>query len=84
MAKNVVLLSDGTGNSAAKLFKTNVRRLYGALDVTDPDRQVAYYADGVGTSSFKPLGLLLKADERARVCELAPTLSTSSMTRGTA
>ncbi|HYZ26218.1 MAG TPA: hypothetical protein VE597_04865, partial [Geminicoccaceae bacterium] len=30
--RNIVLLSDGTGNSAAKLNKTNVWRLYQALD----------------------------------------------------
>jgi len=53
-----VLLSDGTGNSAAKLFKTNVWRLYGALDLSDPGRQIAYYDDGVGTSSFRPLAIL--------------------------
>jgi uncharacterized protein (DUF2235 family) len=53
MSKNIVLLSDGTGNSSAKLFKTNVWRLFQALDLTDPDKQVAYYDNGVGTSSFK-------------------------------
>jgi uncharacterized protein (DUF2235 family) len=58
MAKNIVLLSDGTGNSSAKLFKTNVWRLHEALDLTDPARQVAAYDDGVGTSSFKPLAIL--------------------------
>lgn len=31
--KSIVLFSDGTGNSAAKLFKTNVWRLYQAVDV---------------------------------------------------
>jgi uncharacterized protein (DUF2235 family) len=56
--KNIVLLSDGTGNSAAKLFKTNVFRLYEALDRSDPTVQVAYYDDGVGTSSFRPLAAL--------------------------
>ncbi len=56
--KNIVLLSDGTGNSAAKLFKTNVFRLYEALDRSDPALQVAYYDDGVGTSSFRPLAAL--------------------------
>src|SRR5882672_2287796 len=56
--KNIVLLSDGTGNSAAKLFKTNVWGLYQALDLADETRQIAYYDDGVGTSSFKPLALL--------------------------
>jgi uncharacterized protein (DUF2235 family) len=58
MAKNIVLLSDGTGNSSAKLFTTNVWRLYQALDVSDPKRQVAHYDNGVGTSSFKPLAIL--------------------------
>ena len=28
-SRNIILLSDGTGNSAASLFKTNVRRHYG-------------------------------------------------------
>jgi len=36
MSKNIVLLSDGTGNSSSKIFKTNVWRLYQALDLTDP------------------------------------------------
>jgi uncharacterized protein (DUF2235 family) len=53
MAKNIVLLSDGTGNSSAKIFKTNVWRLYQALDLTDSTAQVAFYDNGVGTSSFK-------------------------------
>src|SRR4051794_8984496 len=53
MSKNIVLLSDGTGNSSAKIFKTNVWRLYQALDLIDPNKQVAFYDDGVGTSSFK-------------------------------
>lgn len=61
--KTIVLLADGTGNSAAKLFKTNVWRLYRALDLGDRPptgemRQIAYYHDGVGTSTFKPLALL--------------------------
>jgi uncharacterized protein (DUF2235 family) len=55
--KTIVLLSDGTGNSSAKLFKTNVWRIYEGLDLSHPD-QVAYYDNGVGTSSFKPLALV--------------------------
>lgn len=51
----IVVLSDGTGNSAAKVLKTNVWRLYQALDLSDSARQIAYYDDGIGTSSFKPL-----------------------------
>jgi hypothetical protein len=58
MAKNIVLLSDGTGNSAAKLLKTNVWRVYEALQLNDPTEQVACYDDGVGTSTFKPLALV--------------------------
>jgi hypothetical protein len=51
------LLSDGTGNSAAKLHKTNVWRLYQALDLAGDD-QIAFYHDGVGKSGFRPLQLL--------------------------
>lgn len=64
MAKNIVLLSDGTGNSASNLFKSNVWRLYQALnlkpDPADPrqPKQIAYHDDGVGTASFKPLALI--------------------------
>lgn len=49
MAKNIVILSDGTGNSAAKAHKTNVWRLYTALEKREPDRQVVMYDDGVGS-----------------------------------
>ncbi|WP_439496789.1 DUF2235 domain-containing protein [Bosea sp. (in: a-proteobacteria)] len=55
--RKIILLSDGTGNSAAALFKTNVFRLYQALDLSRKD-QVAFYDDGVGTSTFKPLAML--------------------------
>jgi uncharacterized protein (DUF2235 family) len=55
--KNIVLLSDGTGNSSAKFVKTNVWRMYEALDLTGGD-QVALYDNGVGTSGFMPLALL--------------------------
>ncbi|MEA2868865.1 MAG: hypothetical protein QOE39_3580 [Bradyrhizobium sp.] len=58
MSKNIVLLSDGTGNSSSKLFTTNVWRLYQALDLTNPAQQIAYYDDGVGTSWFKPFAIL--------------------------
>jgi uncharacterized protein (DUF2235 family) len=58
MSKNIVLLSDGTGNSSAKVFKTNVWRLFQILDLRDPTSQIAYYDDGVGTSSFKAFAVL--------------------------
>lgn len=58
MSKNIVLLSDGTGNSSSKLFKTNVWRMYQTLDLEHPSQQVAYYDNGVGTSSFKLFAVL--------------------------
>lgn len=57
MGRSIVLLSDGTGNSAGKVWRTNVWRTFEALDLSGSD-QVAYYDDGVGTSSFKPLAIL--------------------------
>jgi len=56
--KNIILLSDGTGNSAAKKNKTNVWRLYAALDLHN-DQQIAMYDDGVGskeTTFYKVMG----------------------------
>ena len=61
MAKKLIVLSDGTGNSAAKLFKTNVWKLYEALDLTPSGDQIALYDDGVGTSHFRPWALLTGA-----------------------
>jgi uncharacterized protein (DUF2235 family) len=46
--KRIVLLSDGTGNSSAKLFKTNVWRMYQSLDLETEHqgvRQIACYND---------------------------------------
>ena len=57
MPKNIVLLSDGTGNAAASIWRTNVWRVFQAIDLTNSD-QVARYDDGVGTSSFKPVAIL--------------------------
>src|SRR6266566_5430754 len=57
MARKIILLSDGTGNSAAKVWRTNVWRTFEALDLSGND-QVAFYDDGVGTSSFKPMAIL--------------------------
>jgi uncharacterized protein (DUF2235 family) len=57
MGKKIVLLSDGTGNSSVNPQKTNVWRLFQALDQRDSGL-VAKYDDGVGTSSNKYLALL--------------------------
>jgi uncharacterized protein (DUF2235 family) len=54
----IIVFSDGTGNSSAKVFRTNVWRLYDALDLGLTSGQVAFYDNGVGTASFKPLALL--------------------------
>lgn len=62
--KNIVICSDGTGNTAIKGRGTNVFKLFEAVDVhghrSKPalTRQVAFYDDGVGTQRWKPLKLL--------------------------
>lgn len=56
-AKNIILLSDGTGNAADRVWKSNVWRVFESLDLRG-EEQIAFYDDGVGTSSFKPLAIL--------------------------
>ncbi|MDH4085182.1 MAG: DUF2235 domain-containing protein [Nitrospira sp.] len=62
--KNIVLCSDGTGNTAIKARGTNVFKLYEAVDIQgykfDPSLtpQVAFYDDGVGTSRLAPMKLI--------------------------
>jgi len=64
MAKNIIICSDGTGNTAIKNRGTNVFKLFEAVDLNghrtnpDLDAQVALYDDGVGTQTFLPLKLL--------------------------
>ena len=55
--KRIILLSDGTGNAANKVWKSNVWRVFESLDLRGSE-QIAFYDDGVGTSSFKPLAIL--------------------------
>jgi uncharacterized protein (DUF2235 family) len=54
---NIILLSDGTGNSAAKIWRTNVWRFFEALDVSRADHKV-FYDDGIGSATFKPLAIM--------------------------
>ncbi len=57
----IVLFSDGTGNSSAKLFKTNVWRMYEAVELGGTAveaQQIVYYDEGVGNSGFRPLAVL--------------------------
>lgn len=55
MAKNIVLCSDGTGNSGGKGRGTNVWRIFNAVDRNGHKwdakiaQQIAYHDDGVGT-----------------------------------
>ena len=64
MPKNIVICSDGTGNTAIKDRGTNVFKLFEAIDLNGHRTdfhlppQVALYDDGVGTESFLPLKLL--------------------------
>ncbi|MGJ7579568.1 DUF2235 domain-containing protein [Variovorax sp. RHLX14] len=57
LGKTICLFSDGTGNSAAKISKTNVWRMYQALDLGPPPpglhKQIAFYDDGVGSGGGK-------------------------------
>jgi uncharacterized protein (DUF2235 family) len=71
-SRNLIVLSDGTGNSAAKAFKTNVWRLYQALNLRDGS-QVAVFGDGVGTSTItflRILGLALGIGVKRNVLNL--------------
>lgn len=57
--KNIVICSDGTGNSAVKGRGTNVFKLFEAIDVNGHRsnmslrRQLAFYDDGVGTQELR-------------------------------
>lgn len=58
MSKNIVVCSDGTGNSGGKRRGTNVWRIFNAVDRYDEDhKQVTYYDDGVGTHNIRLLRL---------------------------
>jgi hypothetical protein len=50
MAKNIVLLSDGTGQGASmpKAERTNVWKLWDATKKADPANQVTFYDEGLG------------------------------------
>ena len=68
MPKNIVICSDGTGNTANKDRGTNVFKFYEAVDIhgyrspskTIPE-QLAYYDDGVGVGTSLPVRILGKA-----------------------
>ena len=80
VSKTIAIFTDGTGNRAASFFKTNVWKLYQALDLGEPSKQIAYYQDGIGTSDIKLLATLGGAfgwglkrnviDAYVRLCEV--------------
>src|SRR5262249_54213336 len=45
--KRIALLSDGTGNAAAKVWRTNGWRTFEGIDLLGSD-QIGFYDDGVG------------------------------------
>lgn len=57
--KNIVIFSDGTGNTAIKGRGTNVFKLYEAVDLEGHKKnqnstpQIAFYDDGVGTGRLR-------------------------------
>lgn len=58
MSKNIVVCSDGTGNSGGKRRGTNVWRIFNAVDRHRSGcEQVTYYDDGVGTHNLRLLRL---------------------------
>ncbi len=74
--KNIILCSDGTGNTMTKGRGSNVWKLYEAIDLTD-QRQVAFYDDGVGTEEnklFKMIGGAFGWGLKRNVCDLYAAL----------
>ncbi len=61
--KNIILCSDGTGQSGGAGISTNVWRIYDAIDIQYKDKkQLVFYDDGVGTNKnmvLKIMGLVL-------------------------
>ena len=57
--KNIIICSDGTGNSGGIGPETNVYRIYRAIDTHNAKRrQLKYYDDGIGTGGNKIWKLL--------------------------
>ncbi len=68
--KAIVVLSDGTGNSSAKLARTNVWRLYQAIDGAESRDNVR--GGGGNSDAGREVGLRWPSDLAARV-ELRPS-----------
>jgi|SRR5688572_14901947 uncharacterized protein (DUF2235 family) len=65
--KNIIICSDGTGNTTIKGRGTNVFKLFEAIDVNGHRsdsrlrRQLAFYDDGVGTENLRSVRILAGA-----------------------
>ena len=59
MSKRIIVLSDGTGNSAAKVWRTNVWRIFEALDLNNSNVNIILGIIGAGFASwlFAKLGV---------------------------
>ncbi len=54
MNKNIIICSDGTGNTTIKNRGTNVFKLFEAVKTNNPSKpQIAIYDDGVGSGTTK-------------------------------
>lgn len=58
MGRNIVICSDGTGNTAIKGRGSNVYKLFEAIDLNSDVEQITIYDDGVGTSRFRPFKIM--------------------------
>ena len=69
-SKNIVLFADGTGNAPGSRAATNVWKMYQAIDLGDTTKQVAFYVDGVGSTSSRLLGGAFGLGTGARIRHL--------------
>ena len=60
MAKNIVVLSDGTGQEGGVGFNTNIYKIFNMLE-DRTQRQIAFYDSGLGTDRKKIAGLIAGA-----------------------
>ena len=84
MSRNIVVCSDGTGNTLENTREkqaTNVVRLVQSLVLDDPDRQIVFYDQGVGTvgpsdpTADVPAGEGLVVLAESGALSLAPTFA---------
>ena len=56
MSRNIILCADGTGNKGGYTPDSNVFKTYNAVDIkANPNSQITFYDNGVGTSANKYL-----------------------------